>query len=228
MGPHPNPAKATDGKRLRQLEAHPDYAPIVKRIFAEYLRGRGHYATAEALTRDNIPSPSQADPERNSHRNGEGWGKSAVRAILDNPRYTGRQVWNKQRKDEVLLDVENVADGYGTKLRWNEEGSGVWSDKVVHEALVSVEDFEAAKKIRAAHGHDRTGRERVRTRHVYVFKSRLVCGLCGRKMQGQQSNGKRRTTGAATPRKTRWPLTFNTQTTSTSKKRTCSRSSTSG
>ncbi|MFD0635314.1 hypothetical protein ACFQ9X_30995 [Catenulispora yoronensis] len=35
-------------------------------------------------------------------------------------------MWNKQRKDEVLLDVENVADGYETKLRWNEEevGSG--------------------------------------------------------------------------------------------------------
>lgn len=190
LGPHPNPAKAADGKRLHGLAPHPQYAPVVKRIFAEYLRGRGHYAIAEALTRDGILSPSQADPARNRHRTGEGWSKGAVKAILDNPRYTGRQVWNKQRKDEVLLDVENVADGYETKLRWNEEGNWVWSDKVVHEPLVSVEDFEAAKKIRAAHGHGRNQRERVRTRHTYVFKSRLNCGLCGRKMQGQQSNGK--------------------------------------
>ena len=29
-----------------------------------------------------------------------GWSKGAVRAILTNPRYTGRQVWNKRRKDE--------------------------------------------------------------------------------------------------------------------------------
>ena len=190
LGPHPNPGKAADGKRLHQLEAHPDYGPVVQRIFAEYLRGRGHYAIAESLTRDGILSPSQADPTRNRHRTGEGWGKSAVKAILDNPRYTGRQVWNRQRKDEVLLDVENVAEGYETKLRWNEEGSWVWSDKVVHEALISVADFEAAKKIRAAHGYGRRDRERTRTQYHYVFKSRLWCGLCGRKMQGQQSNGK--------------------------------------
>ncbi|GAA2039418.1 recombinase family protein [Catenulispora yoronensis] len=190
LGPHPNPGKAADGKRLHQLEPHPEYGPVVQRIFAEYLRGRGHYAIAEALTRDGILSPSQADPTRNRHRTGEGWGKSAVRAILDNPRYTGRQVWNKQRKDEVLLDVENVADGYETKLRWNEEGSWVWSDKIVHEALISVEDFEAAKQIRAAHGHDRKERERIRTKHTYVLRGLLRCGLCGRKMQGQQSGGK--------------------------------------
>ena len=26
---------------------------------------------------------------------------------MTNPRYTGRQVWNKQRTDEVLLDVRD-------------------------------------------------------------------------------------------------------------------------
>jgi hypothetical protein len=39
--------------------------------------------------------------------------------ILANPRYTGRQVWNKQRKDEVLIDVEDVALGHTTKMRRN-------------------------------------------------------------------------------------------------------------
>ena len=100
----------------------------MRRIFAEYLAGRGIYAIAEGLTRDKIPSPSQADPARNPHRTGEGWAKSAIKAILANPRYTGRQVWNKQRKDEVLLDVANVADGYETKMRWNDKNSWVWSE----------------------------------------------------------------------------------------------------
>lgn len=189
-GPHPNPAKAADGKRLHKLEPHPDYAPVVQRIFAEYIRGRGYYGIAEGLTRDNIPSPSQADPTRNRHRNGEGWSKSAVRAILENPRYTGRQVWNKQRKDEDLLDVANVADGYEIKMRWNKESKWVWSDQIVHTPLVSTEDFGAAKNIRITNGHDGAERERIRVRHAYAFRSRLKCGLCGRKMQGQQSNGR--------------------------------------
>jgi len=108
-GPHPNPAKAADGKRLHRLEPDPVTAPVVVRIFAEYLDGRGLFAIAEGLTRDHIPSPSQYDHARNRHRTGEGWSKAAVRAILANPRYTGRQVWNKQCKEEVLLDVHEVA-----------------------------------------------------------------------------------------------------------------------
>ena len=136
-GPHPNPAKAADGKRLHRLEPDPLTAPVVIRIFAEYLAGRGLFAIAEGLTRDGIPSPSQYDPARNRHRSGQGWSKAAVRAILSNPRYTGRQVWNKQRKEEVLLDVHEVALGYETKMRWNDPGTWVWSDTVAHEPLVS-------------------------------------------------------------------------------------------
>jgi DNA invertase Pin-like site-specific DNA recombinase len=40
-GPHPNPAKAADGKRLHALAPDPQTAPVVRRIFAEYLAGRG-------------------------------------------------------------------------------------------------------------------------------------------------------------------------------------------
>jgi hypothetical protein len=52
---------------------------------------------------------------------------------LDNPRYAGRQVWNRQRKDEVLLDVADVAQGFVTKQRWNQPGQWIWSDRAVHE-----------------------------------------------------------------------------------------------
>src|SRR5579872_5105854 len=72
-GPHPNPAKAADGRRLHSLEPHPDYAPVVRLIFASYVAGHGLYAIAEHLTSSGILSPSQADPTRNAHRTGEGW-----------------------------------------------------------------------------------------------------------------------------------------------------------
>ena len=41
--------------------------------------------------------PSAADPGRNTHRTGAGWTLGTVTTILENPRYTGRQVWNRQR-----------------------------------------------------------------------------------------------------------------------------------
>jgi site-specific DNA recombinase len=189
-GPHPNPAKAADGKRLHRLEPDPATSPAVIRIFAEYLAGRGLFAIAEGLTRDGIPSPSQYDRARNRHRSGEGWSKEAIRAILSNPRYTGRQVWNKQRKDEVLLDVHDVGLGYQTKMRWNDPASWIWSDAPVHEPLISVEDFQAAQLIRASGGRSRkTERDaRLRVIHPYVLRGLLYCGICGRKMQAQRNN----------------------------------------
>src|SRR4051794_31165318 len=108
-GPHPNPSKAADGKRLHCLEPDPATSEVVQRIFEEFLSGRGLFAIAEGLTADGIPCPSAHDRARNRHRCGVAWAKSAVRVILTNLRYTGRQVWNKQRKDEVLIDVDDVA-----------------------------------------------------------------------------------------------------------------------
>ncbi|WP_245547565.1 recombinase family protein [Nocardia brevicatena] len=62
------------------------------------------------------PCPSAYDRERNWHRCGVAWSKSAVRTILTNPRYTGSAVWNKQHKQESPIDVEDVALGHHTRL----------------------------------------------------------------------------------------------------------------
>jgi site-specific DNA recombinase len=89
-GPHPNPAKAADGKRLHTLALDEPAADNVRRIFADFAAGLGIYAIAERLTADGIPCPSAHDPARNPHRCGLAWSKGAVRTILANPRYTGR------------------------------------------------------------------------------------------------------------------------------------------
>ncbi|MFF4116291.1 recombinase family protein [Streptomyces sp. NPDC001714] len=188
-GPHPHPAKASDGKRLHRLEPDPATAPIVQRIFHDYCRGRGFFAIAESLTRDGIPSPSAHDPARNQHRSGIAWSKGAVRAILSNSRYTGRQVWNKQRKEETLLDVDNVALGHETRLRWNQPDAWIWSNDRVHPPLIDTETFELAQALRAAKGADHTTRERRRhTSPRYVLRTFLHCGLCGRRMQAHCSH----------------------------------------
>ncbi|HEU0088614.1 MAG TPA: recombinase family protein [Pseudonocardiaceae bacterium] len=186
-GPHPNPAKATDGKRLHRLEPDSATAPVVQRIFTDYLAGRGLFAIAEALTRDDVPSPSAYDRARNPHRCGIAWSKGAVRVILSNPRYTGRQVWNKQRKDEVLLDVDDVALGHTSTMRWNHQDAWVWSTEIVHQPLIDTEAFEQVQAMLTGRGAQRSTRERHRTQHRYVLRGLLHCGLCGRRMQGQQS-----------------------------------------
>lgn len=190
LGPHPNPSKAADGKKLHGLTLDENTAPVVARIFTEFLTGNGLYVIAEGLTSDDIPCPSAYDRARNPHRSGIAWSKSAIRVILTNPRYTGRQVWNRQRTDEILLDVDDVAMGHTSVMRWNPQHQWITSNEAAHPAIIDTETFEAVQALLRRRG-DGPGGEHKRhyARHVYVFKGALYCALCDRKMQGQRSNG---------------------------------------
>ncbi|MEV0368840.1 recombinase family protein [Streptomyces sp. NPDC050636] len=170
LGPHPNPAKAADGKRLRGLGVDPETAPVVQRVFAEFLRGLGIFAIAKGLTRDGIPSPSAHDPARNRHRDTRAWSKSAV---LTNPRCTGRQVWNRQRKDDTLLNIEDVTLGYTTVQRWNAQDKWIVSKTLAHTPLIDDDTFAQAQDILTsrtrtgpAHGVKRTRSIYLREKHV--------------------------------------------------------------
>ena len=55
---------------------------------------------ARELTERRVPCPSEADPQRNQHRDGGALMLRTVAVILSNPRYTGRQVWGRQQQAE--------------------------------------------------------------------------------------------------------------------------------
>jgi site-specific DNA recombinase len=113
-----------------------------------------------------------------------------VRVILTNPRYTGRQVWNKQRTDEILLDVEDVAMGHTSVMRWNDPAKWVQSKQLAHTPLVEDETFTRAQEILTRPGTGRGGRHAThRTRNTYVFKGAVHRGVCQRRMQGQYAHG---------------------------------------
>jgi site-specific DNA recombinase len=183
-GPHPNQGKAALGARLHQLEPDPVTAPIVVRIFEEYVGGRGLYAIAERLTREDVPSPSAYDRQRNPHRNGNAWSKSAIRAILMNPRYTGLSVWGRQRREEILLDVDDVAAGHRSLMRWNDPDSWIRSRQASHKGLISPEMFDAVQARRKANSRPATPRSGRRTVHTYLLRGLFRCGFCDRRMQG--------------------------------------------
>ncbi len=184
-GAHPNPGKAAHGQQLRRLAIDEVAAPVVARIFHEWIDGAGLQRIAVDLNADGIPSPSGHDPSRNLHRaSGRGlWSKSAVRAIVLNPRYTGHQVWNRQRRDEILIDVDDVALGHETRMRWNDRSAWVWSEQPTHEPIVSLDDYEAAQR-RFGTGKRRGGGRHAAPGRCYVLRGMLRCGLCGRRMQG--------------------------------------------
>jgi len=187
--PHANPAKAADGKRLHVLAIDEEAAEVVQRIFIEFLAGYGIYAIAERLTAEGIACPSAHDPGRNRHRCGPAWSKGAVRAILANPRYTGRQVWNRQRKDEVLIDITDVALGHLTKMRWNEADKWIYSNEIVHPPIIDDQRFQQAQQLLAAKNARHVVRRPRTSPRAYVLRGVLFCGICNRRMQGTWNNG---------------------------------------
>ncbi len=110
-GPHPNKVHAAWGRRAHRLEPDPETAHVVRWIFAQRLAGHSVARVARALNDAGMPCPSAADPSRNQHRTGAAWTLGTVISILANPRYTGHQVWNRQRTDTDLADPADVSLG---------------------------------------------------------------------------------------------------------------------
>lgn len=114
------------GRRPRwrtRLVIEPGEAITVKLIFR--WRAEAGLDTA-AIRRRLIEAgcPATRDPETGL----EGvWTRAAVRAILRNPKYTGRQVWGLTHHGKRTPRTE-----------W------IWSDVWVHPPLVSAEEFAAA------------------------------------------------------------------------------------
>lgn len=83
---------AGSGRRYTTAVVDPAQAPIVERIFREYLAGRGLKAIAHQLNHDGVPAPSAG-------RRGSGsWASSAVRTILLNVRYRGLYIHGRVKK----------------------------------------------------------------------------------------------------------------------------------
>jgi DNA invertase Pin-like site-specific DNA recombinase len=134
-----------------------DMAPILRRIFAEYLAGAGDKAIAANLNDDAIPSGR-----------GRRWCGSAVKQILTNPVYVGKLVRRDRPEDRL-----------GNRPR-----GGAWPIAEVldgrHEPLIDVETFERAQDLRAARNG---GRGRPLTGTHLCVGGLLRCGECGASMR---------------------------------------------
>jgi hypothetical protein len=119
---------------------------------------------------------SAADPGRNRHRSATGWTLRTVAAILVNPRYTGRQVWNRQPSHKVLVDPLNTTLGHKQVQRWNLPEGWVISKDPAHPALVSEADFIAVQEMAVPRGPAGAAVRR------YLLAGLIACGRCGRRL----------------------------------------------
>ncbi|GLY44490.1 hypothetical protein Amsp01_105130 [Amycolatopsis sp. NBRC 101858] len=166
-GPHPNPADARWGRRLQRLTPDPRTAPHVAWMFRQRLAGHSVASIARHLNERGILCPSNADPDRNRHRTRGAWTLRTVAVILANPRYTGRQTWNRR-----ATDTRGPA------------ATPALSAKVAHPALVTEQDFIAAQQIRAARPAS-DGRAR-----RFALAGLIHCGVCDRRLDSHWNHGR--------------------------------------
>jgi len=160
------------------LEPEPAEALVVAEIFELFVAAkRTPKAIAEHLNRPGgPPSPSHVDSARNVRGD---WAASTVRAMLRNPVYTGRLVWNR------LDFTEAKHAGGGARRRAREE----WViAQEAHLPLVSEEAYEAAQA-----RFDKTVRSpaSARPKRSYLFSGMVRCcaGHAPLSMQGKARKG---------------------------------------
>ena len=138
-------------------------AKVVKLIFERYLEGYGTMQIADYLSEQKIPIPSDYNRKKRGTKSITYglWAQSTVRFILSNEIYTGTVIQGKRKKlsfkSKKFIDVPE------------EDWVRVPN---MHEAIVSVEDYERAKRI-----IESTKGSRV-VENDYLFKGLLRCYDC--------------------------------------------------
>jgi hypothetical protein len=153
-------------------------------MFTQRLARHSLARITRALNDASVPCPSAADRARNPHRSGSAWTLTTVAAILANPRYTGRQVWNRQRTEHDLIDPANTTLGHRQVQRWNLSAGWVISRNPAHPALVSEADYIAVQEVSAPRG---PAGPAVRQ---YLPAGLIRCAACGRRLESTWSNGR--------------------------------------
>lgn len=147
------------GYRYRngRLEIEPIEAATVKRIFEDYLSGLGMTAIAKQLNTDGIPT-----------RYGNTWGKSSIKAVLQNYAYTGNLLLQKYWRADHLTKRDVPNNGEFPKYHITDS----------HEPIISLRQFNTVQEEikRRADKHTHPGVKP----NTYPFTGMVVCGSCGK------------------------------------------------
>ncbi len=149
-----------------ELFINKEEAKIVRRIFTEYLNGKGPYVIARGLNEDNIPTI----------RSAEEWQDSVVKVILQNPIYEGDLLLQKTYTTEVLPFQRKT--NKGELPQYFIENN--------HEPIITREEGRMVREIyeyrRNQMGIDDSGK----CQNRYEFSSKIICSECGSTFRRQK------------------------------------------
>lgn len=141
------------GKVHRRVDVNEEEAKTVKRIFEEYIKGRGTLNIAFDLNEKGVKSPR-----------GGLWTRGAVKYILQNETYTGKVLWGWRH-----------ADYEQNKLRKRRDHKGLIVDGE-HTAIISPEIFKLSLREKKLRGHTQNGRAKMSRGLLTGIAKCIRCG----------------------------------------------------
>lgn len=129
-------------------------APIVRRIYREFMQGKTPFMIASGLTASRIPTPARK----------EKWPVSTIQSILTNEKYKG----------SALLQKTYTVDFLTKKLKKNNGEVPQYYIETSHEAIIPPEEWEQVQREiarRRNQGKKYSGSS--------ILASKLICGDCG-------------------------------------------------
>ena len=139
-----------------KLVVTPKEAEIVKMIFTDYLSDMGKNAIMRKLLSLGIPTKSNGT-----------WSESTVDHILRDEKYTGNMLLQKTYSENHLTKAKKINRG---ELQ-------MFFAEATHEAIISMEMFEAVQKKLARRAKEHMPNPR--TPVFSEFTGKIHCGLCG-------------------------------------------------
>ncbi len=188
-GPHPNPRKAAEGYRLRVLAI--DERVRMGRA-ADLRRVPERSAETGRSPTGSTGTAFRARPRGGRTRTGIGW-RTAGRAARCGRFWRTRATPATRssgggRSTRRCSIPDDVAAGHVVRFRKASPDRVVRSRKPAHPKIVEIEDFTEAQVLRKSKGGLRTARKTERAgravKHRYLFRGRIRCDICGRKMEG--------------------------------------------
>ncbi|MBR0596447.1 recombinase family protein [Sinanaerobacter chloroacetimidivorans] len=149
-----------------ELVIQKEEAAIVRRIFDEYLGGKGSYAIAKKLRKEGLPTI----------RDSKGWQDSVIKGILQNPVYEGDLLYQKTYTTEGVPFIKKHNHG--------ELPQYLITDN--HESIISREEAEAVRQLYEYRRKKQCVDDLSVYQSRYAFSSRIVCGECGSTFRRQK------------------------------------------
>ena len=145
----------------------PNEAEVVRRIYDDYLSGKGYSLIAKELTADGI-----------SPKKGLQWNRDSVANILHNYTYTGNLLLQKTYKENHITKKKLLNRGILPK--YHVENS--------HEAIISLATFQAVQA-ETAHRAERFKRK-VKQIVDSPLSDKIRCAYCGKNYNRKTVRGK--------------------------------------